>query len=181
LKIKQEHQRIALLLALVFFILLGIVVERGRNQEEKNVPPQKVTSFPIDLNSASVEDLMSIPGIGPVKAQRIVEYRRIRGKFSTVEELTNVSGIGEKTLEKISKYVTVEGVEQPFRSEVTKLNVNTASLEELETLPYIGEAKARAIIEYREEHGPFSSPEDLLNVPGIGEKTLERIRGKITF
>jgi len=77
--------------------------------------------------------------------------------------------------------VTVEGVEQPFRSEVTKLNVNTASLEELETLPYIGEAKARAIIEYREEHGPFSSPEDLLNVPGIGEKTLERIRGKITF
>ena len=75
----------------------------------------------------------------------------------------------------------VEGVEQPTRDEVTKLNVNTASLEELETLPYIGEAKAKAIIEYREEHGPFSSPEDLLSVPGIGEKTLERIRGKITF
>jgi competence protein ComEA len=95
--------------------------------------------------------------------------------------LKNVSGIGEKTLEKISRYVTVEGVEQHIKREVTKLNVNTASVEELETLPYIGEVKAKAIVEYREKNGPFRSPEDLLDVPGIGEKTLEKIRGKITF
>ena len=180
MKIKRKHQRIALLLALVFFIMLGIM-EQDKRPKEEEIPPQKVTSFPINLNSASVDDLVSIPGIGPVKARRIIEYRESHGPFSSVEELVNVSGIGEKTLKKISEYVMVEGVEQPTRSEVTKLNVNTASLEELETLPYIGEAKAKAIIEYREEHGPFSSPEDLLSVPGIGEKTLERIRGKITF
>jgi len=62
-----------------------------------------------------------------------------------------------------------------------KVNVNKAGIEELMTLPYIGEVKARAIISYREEHGPFSTYEDLLNVKGIGTKTLERIRDYIVF
>lgn len=57
-----------------------------------------------------------------------------------------------------------------------RVNVNRAGMEELMSLPYIGEVKARAIISYRDEHGPFSSPGDLLNVKGIGPKTLERIR-----
>jgi competence protein ComEA len=181
LKLKKQHQRTILFVALVFFILLGIVMERETKTEEDTTPSQKVVAFPVDLNTASLEDLMSIPGIGPVKAQRIIDYRESHGGFSSVEELKNVSGIGEKTLEKISRYVTVEGVEQHIKREVTKLNVNTASVEELETLPYIGEVKAKAIVEYREKNGPFRSPEDLLDVPGIGEKTLEKIRGKITF
>jgi len=64
----------------------------------------------------------------------------------------------------------------PFR-----ININKARMEELMSLPYIGEVKARAIIAYREAHGPFKVPEDLLNVKGIGPKTLERLRDYITF
>jgi len=64
----------------------------------------------------------------------------------------------------------------PFR-----INVNKASMEELMSLPYIGEVKARAIIAYREAHGPFKTPEELLNVKGIGPKTLERLRDYIVF
>ncbi|PLV59803.1 ComEA family DNA-binding protein [Thermotoga sp. KOL6] len=181
MKIKQSHHRIALLLVLAFFIILGIVTDKESIPADKKVDSQKLIPFPIDLNSASIEELTSIPGIGPVKAQRIVEYRETHGGFSSVKDLINVSGIGEKTLDKISKYITVKGVEQLSKNTVTKLNINTATSEELERLPYIGEVKAKAILEYREKHGPFSSPEELLNVPGIGEKILERIRGKITF
>ena len=61
------------------------------------------------------------------------------------------------------------------------VNVNTASPKELESLPGIGEVLAQRIVEYRETHGPFRSPEDLLKVKGIGPRKLENIRDRITF
>jgi competence protein ComEA len=60
------------------------------------------------------------------------------------------------------------------------VNVNVAEAEELETLPGIGEVLAAAIIAYREEHGPFTSVDQLLDVSGIGEVTLEEIRDLVT-
>lgn len=62
----------------------------------------------------------------------------------------------------------------------TLVNINTAPAEELDTLPGIGEVLAAAIIQYREEHGPFSSVEQLVDVSGIGEVTLEELRDLVT-
>lgn len=71
--------------------------------------------------------------------------------------------------------------ESPAPSDSTGLiNINTASAAELVRLDGIGEAKARAIVEYREEHGYFMSVDELVKVSGIGEKTLEKNRDKIT-
>jgi len=60
------------------------------------------------------------------------------------------------------------------------VNINTASLEELDTLPGVGPTTAQAIIDYREENGPFISPEDIVNVPGIGPVSYERMRDRIS-
>ncbi|MBN2605584.1 MAG: helix-hairpin-helix domain-containing protein [Bacilli bacterium] len=60
------------------------------------------------------------------------------------------------------------------------ININTASLDLLDTLPGIGPTTAQSIISYRLENGAFTSIEDLLNVPGIGEGTLSEIRNLIT-
>jgi len=61
------------------------------------------------------------------------------------------------------------------------VNVNTATQEELESLNGIGPVKAKAIIDYRKQHGPFKSVEELDNVPGIGPATMEKIRGDVTL
>lgn len=61
----------------------------------------------ININSATVSELMTLEGIGEVKAKAIVEYREAHGDFNSVDELTRVSGIGSKTLEKNRDRITV--------------------------------------------------------------------------
>lgn len=60
------------------------------------------------------------------------------------------------------------------------VNINTANQAKLTTLDDVGEARAQAIVEYREENGDFGSKSEVTDVPGIGEKTLESIRDDIT-
>ncbi len=62
-----------------------------------------------------------------------------------------------------------------------KINVNTASETQLATLTGIGPKKAQAIIDFREKYGNFNHVEDLDNVPGIGEKTIEKNRSNISL
>ena len=72
------------------------------------------------------------------------------------------------------------GVAPPGGAPVGLVNVNTATAAELETLPGIGEVIAQAIIDHRTENGPFASVEELLDVSGIGDATLENIRELVT-
>jgi comEA protein len=57
-----------------------------------------------------------------------------------------------------------------------KININTATVEELDTLPGIGASYAERIVRYREEHGDFYAPEELMNVEGIGQKKFEQLK-----
>jgi len=61
----------------------------------------------VDLNSATLDTLDGLPGIGPVLAQRILDWRTTNGRFSTIEELGEVSGIGEATLGDLRALVRV--------------------------------------------------------------------------
>jgi competence protein ComEA len=67
----------------------------------------KAPSQPLDLNTATAEALLAIPGIGTVMAERIVQWREEHGPFQSVDDLMKVKGIGEKSLEKLRPYVKV--------------------------------------------------------------------------
>jgi competence protein ComEA len=71
-------------------------------------PLAAMAAEPIDINSADVAQLEKINGIGPAKAQAIVDYRAKHGPFQKVEDLEKVAGIGPKMLEKIKPEVTVK-------------------------------------------------------------------------
>ena len=69
----------------------------------------------------------------------------------------------------------------PSNSKQGTVNINTATLEELQTIKGIGKKKAEAILQYRKEHGAFRTKEELLQVKGIGKKALEAIESQVTF
>lgn len=76
--------------------------------------------------------------------------------------------------------VSADSQSKASSSSIGKININTAGLAELDNIPGIGPALAQRIIDYRSNNGFFGSPEDLKNVPGIGDKTYEKMSGYLT-
>lgn len=82
-----------------------VIYPMGEGQESENTGVS--SSGKININTADVSQLQTISGIGPVTAEKIVEYRKTNGRFSSIEDIKNVSGIGDKTFEKIRENITI--------------------------------------------------------------------------
>lgn len=82
-------------------------VSRTVVKAEKSKTEAIVNVYPLDVNTATKEQLMAVPGIGETYADRIINYREEYGDFDSLDELLNVQGIGEKRLESFSEYLAV--------------------------------------------------------------------------
>jgi competence protein ComEA len=88
--------------ALILFLGLAIAPAMAQAQKAKPHGGDKV-----NLNTATVEQLQTLPGVGPAMAKKIVEHRSKSGKFTKVEEILNIQGIGEKKFQKMKDRLVV--------------------------------------------------------------------------
>jgi comEA protein len=79
-----------------------------KNGSSISLVRQNLLKQKIDLNSASASDLELLPQIGPTLSQRIIDYRKMEGRFEKIDDLMKVSGIGPKTFEKIKNFIVVK-------------------------------------------------------------------------
>ena len=83
-------------------------IETAADSSDTQTATQSVLGKKMNINTATAEELDALPGIGPVLAQRIIDYRQENGAFSDASELARVTGIGEKKLNEIIELITVE-------------------------------------------------------------------------
>jgi competence protein ComEA len=147
-----------------------------------------VAAAPLDLNRAEPTDLLQLPGVGPVLANRIVDVRDSRGGFRNADELRAVPGVGPARLEKLRPWVHGDGdlpasglsVSKKMDTPLDPLDLNRATAEDFQRLAGVGPKLAQRIIDERTKK-PFVAVEDLRRVGGIGAKTLEKLRPYVTI
>lgn len=109
---KKAYAVICVTLALaLIFLLWGVHHFRNYYRAPLSATPLAVsdTVNPIDINSADMDELCCLPGIGEALAQRIIDYRSNIGGFTSLEQLLQIKGIGQLTLERIKPFLTVGG------------------------------------------------------------------------
>lgn len=142
---------------------------QGMDDQKLQSVQNYLTVEKINLNTASAEEMQVIPGMDQSLAQSIIEYREANGPFGSVDELSQVQGIDDQKLQSIQEHVTAD-----------KINLNTASAEDLQIVPGIDQSLAQNIVEYRQANGPFGSVDDLSQVSGVTEENMNTIREHIT-
>ncbi|XP_010871777.2 endonuclease/exonuclease/phosphatase family domain-containing protein 1 isoform X2 [Esox lucius] len=146
----------------------------------------------LNINTATEEELMTLPGVNRTVAQNIVRYRECIAGFKKVEDLALVSGIGAGKLEVIRLEICVSSrtsssqhspssLRKDFEPHLssTGMNINTATPAQLMSIRGITDKIAKNIVEYRTENGPFKSIEDLVRVNNINSSLLDKIRFQV--
>lgn len=145
----------------------------------------------LNINIATEEELMTLPGVNRTVARNIVQYRDCIGGFKKVEDLALVSGVGATKLEVIKLEICVSSrtsssqhspssLRKDLDSQLyTGMNINTATPAQLMSIRGITETIAKNVVSYRAEHGPFKSIEDLVKVKHINSSLLDKIRFQV--
>ncbi|MEG9297211.1 helix-hairpin-helix domain-containing protein [Mangrovibacillus sp. Mu-81] len=128
------------------------------------------------------------PGLYKVKRGERLKFVIDRAGGFTAEADVKLINLAVKVTDEMLIYVPEMGEVQSEipviqgeqgGSDETKINLNSATLDEFETLPGIGPAKAATFVQYRDENGPFNKIEDIKNISGIGDKTFEKLKDYI--
>lgn len=191
---------------LITAVVAGVSTDAfAKKKKAGNETAQSSGAAVIDLNTADQKALESLPGIGPASAKAIIagrpyksvdDLKRVKGmsdsKLKAIRDKVTVGGAAapvaatgapaapvaeRKAAPAQQEAAGKESKAKPKLAPGQRVNINTASREELEALPGIGPAKAQAIIDGR----PYASPEDIMKVKGIKQGIFNKIKDNITI
>lgn len=143
-------------------------------KDDKNVQYRRAIVV-VELNSADSAMLEQLRGIGPAFAMRIVKFRNRLGGFFDKSQLREVYGMDSLRYAQLEKEITVDPLS------IKRLNVNTATFEEMRNHPYLTFKQINAIIQYRKQHGNYNSPDDLKKVLILNEEIIRKITPYLSF
>lgn len=142
----------------------------------------RALAAPVDLNTATAEELDALPLMGPIRSALWIEWRTERGGCTAVDDLRDLPGFGLATVEALRTTAVcgshpdaapgAAALEVAASLRPITVDINGAGLDQLRMLPGLPPDLAPAIVEYRELHGPFESCDTLVRVPGIGPATV---------
>ena len=135
---------------------------------EKKVYEKKAISM-VDINIGDSAAYDGLPGIGAGFSKRIIKFRDKLGGFYKVEQVAETFGLPDSVFQKIKPYLKINS------ENIHKININTATEEELKVHPYIRWQLAKVITEYKKQHGNYKALEDLKKIMLINEETYHKI------
>lgn len=144
--------------------------------EPKFTPKVRPELASVDLNTADSTQLVTVPGIGGKTARTLIKYRKRIFFFHSLDQLAEVWGIRPENLERMKPYLRI-GPTGAF----PHLQVNAHSQEELARHGYLSPKQAGLIIAYRDQHGDFSSVEDLKQIRAIDHALWEKLGPYLLF
>ncbi|XP_075991915.1 endonuclease/exonuclease/phosphatase family domain-containing protein 1-like isoform X2 [Anticarsia gemmatalis] len=160
-----------------------------------NLPPSEDYPELMNVNTATEEQLMTLPGVNRQLAREIVRHRQMIGRFKRVDDLALVSGIGAEKLELLRPEICTSLRKQISRassctqsldsvritSESRLCSVNSSSVFQLQCVPGLNQEIAANIVDYRNKKGPFKSLDDLIKVRGIDIVRLSAIKPHLSL
>ena len=156
------------------------MAKRTKSAPAKSAPGQSK----VDLNSATVDQLHAVKGIGKSRALEIVRHRDKHGPFMSLDELAQVPHMGDMPwgeLDQVKQSLTVHipgDVAPPTAPEAPKVNINTANIEELRSVEGVGAERAQEIVDWREKYGRCGNINELDTLPHFKDEP-EGQRGPI--
>ncbi|NNE27338.1 MAG: helix-hairpin-helix domain-containing protein [Saprospiraceae bacterium] len=136
--------------------------------DTKNRIQSEMSIIPININSASADSLQILKGIGPVLSSRIIKYRDRLGGFNQIEQLKEVYGVQDSLYDILQSQIVANG-------KLTTIDINTATFKALIRHFYIDYNTAKAIINYRDQHGEYEEVEELQNIISLSDSVYQRI------
>ena len=136
---------------------------------------KKYSPQTIDINVSDTTAFIALPGIGSKLAQRIIAFRDKLGGFYSVEQIKETYGLPDSTFIKIKPKLILTN------PAVKQININTANLDEMRSHPYIRYAIANAILQYRTQHGNFSSIDNIKKIMIVTDDVFTKVSPYLTI